>query len=233
MQWAKEARGNGQAGEIFRTGAVARGVDEKTATYIFDLMEKFAGYGFQQIAFGRLCAGVLPDLVAEGALPAAFMAAVLSSDMDNTDKVVTFIEECRSMKLKVEPPDVNRSGYMFTIDGDDTVVYGLGAIKGVGEGAIEGIVELRERDGPFRDLFEFCRRIDLKKANRRVLESLIRAGALDRLGENRATLMILLPLALKMAEQQAAMRGRRAGRSVRHVGARACGAQPQGGAGRD
>ena len=109
------------------------------------------------------------------------------------------------MKLKVEPPDVNRSSYMFTIDGDETVVYGLGAIKGVGEGAIEGIVESRERDGPFRDLFDFCRRIDLKKANRRVLESLIRAGALDHLGTNRATLMIQLPLALKMAEQQSAM----------------------------
>ena len=109
------------------------------------------------------------------------------------------------MKLKVEPPDVNRSSYMFTTDGDDTVVYGLGAIKGVGEAAIEGIVESRARDGQFRDLFEFCRRIDLKKANRRVLESLIRAGALDRLGANRATLMIQLPLALKMAEQHAAM----------------------------
>lgn len=109
------------------------------------------------------------------------------------------------MKLKVEPPDVNRSSYMFTIDGDETVVYGLGAIKGVGEGAIEGIVESRQQDGPFRDLFEFCRRIDLRKANRRVLESLIRAGALDHLGTNRATLMIQLPLALKMAEQQSAM----------------------------
>ena len=192
-------------GEIFRTGAVARGVEEDTATYIFDLMEKFAGYGFNKSHSAAYALVSYQTLWLKAHYPAAFMAAVLSSDMDNTDKVVTFIEECRAMKLKVEPPDVNRSSYMFTIDGDDTVVYGLGAIKGVGEGAIEGIVESRSRDGRFADLFDFCRRIDLKKANRRVLESLIRAGALDHLGNNRATLMIQLPLALKMAEQHAAM----------------------------
>jgi DNA polymerase-3 subunit alpha len=193
-------------GEIFRRGAVARGVDERTATYIFDLMEKFAGYGFNKSHSAAYALVSYQTLWLKAHYPAAFMAAVLSSDMDNTDKVVTFIEECRSMKLKVETPDVNRSRYTFTIDGDDTVVYGLGAIKGVGEGAIEGILESRDRDGVFRDLFDFCRRIDLKRANRRVLESLIRAGAVDRLGANRATLMIQLPLALKMAEQQAAMR---------------------------
>ncbi|MCB1803349.1 MAG: DNA polymerase III subunit alpha, partial [Gammaproteobacteria bacterium] len=176
---------------------------EDTATYIFDLMEKFAGYGFNKSHSAAYALVSYQTLWLKAHYPAAFMAAVLSSDMDNTDKVVTFIEECRAMKLKVEPPDVNRSSYMFTVDGDDTVVYGLGAIKGVGEGAIEGIVESRGRDGKFRDLFDFCRRIDLKKANRRVLESLIRAGALDRIGANRATLMIQLPLALKMAEQQA------------------------------
>jgi DNA polymerase-3 subunit alpha len=192
-------------GEIFRQGAVARGVDEDTATYIFDLMEKFAGYGFNKSHSAAYALVSYQTLWLKAHYPAAFMAAVLSSDMDNTDKVVTFIEECRSMKLAVEPPDVNRSSFMFTVDGDDTVVYGLGAIKGVGEGAIEGIVEARDAGGEFKDLFDFCRRIDMKKANRRVLESLIRAGALDRLGANRATLMIQLPLALKMAEQQAAM----------------------------
>jgi len=106
------------------------------------------------------------------------------------------------MKLNVQPPDVNRSYYMFTVDGDDTVVYGLGAIKGVGQGAIESIIQAREQAGQFRDLFDFCRRIDLRKANRRVMEALIRAGALDQIGSNRATLMLQLPLALKMAEQQ-------------------------------
>ncbi|MDJ0740891.1 MAG: DNA polymerase III subunit alpha [Gammaproteobacteria bacterium] len=193
-------------GEIFRQGAVARGVDEHTATYIFDLMEKFAGYGFNKSHSAAYALVSYQTLWLKAHYPAAFMAAVLSSDMDNTDKVVTFIEECRAMKLKVEPPDVNRSSYMFTVDGDDTVVYGLGAIKGVGEGAIDGIVESRTAGGRFADLFDFCRRIDVKKANRRVLESLIRAGALDRIGANRATLMIQLPLALKMAEQHAELR---------------------------
>ena len=168
-------------------------------------MEKFAEYGFNKSHSAAYALVSYQTLWLKAHYPAAFMAAVLSSDMDNTDKVVTFIEECRAMRLKVEPPDVNRSEYMFTVDGADTVVYGLGAIKGVGEGAIDGIVASRRADGVFRDLFDFCRRIDLKKANRRVLEALVRAGALDRLGANRATLMIQLPLALKVAEQHAEM----------------------------
>jgi DNA polymerase-3 subunit alpha len=133
--------------------------------------------------------------------PAAFMAAVLSADMDNTDKVVTLIEECRAQGLRVEPPAINRSAYRFTVANPGTVVYGMGAIKGVGESAIESIVEVRAADCPFRDLWDFCRRIDSHKVNRRVLEALIRAGALDELGPNRATLMVELPLALKLAEQ--------------------------------
>jgi DNA polymerase-3 subunit alpha len=188
-------------GEIFRKGAVERGVDEETATYIFDLMEKFAGYGFNKSHSAAYALVSYQTLWLKTHFPAAFMAAVLSSDMDNTDKVVTFIEECRAMRLTVAPPDVNRSQHMFTADGDDTIVYGLGAIKGVGESAIEGIIEARGQGGAFRDLFDFCRRIDLKKANRRVLESLVRAGALDALGPNRATLMIQLPLALQVAEK--------------------------------
>ncbi|MCG7955156.1 MAG: OB-fold nucleic acid binding domain-containing protein, partial [Candidatus Thiodiazotropha endolucinida] len=137
--------------------------------------------------------------------PAAFMAAVCSADMDNTDKVVPLIEECRRMKLKVEAPQVNLSHYKFTAIDEQTVVYGLGAIKGVGESAIESVIQERESHGVFEDIFEFCRRIDLRKVNRRVLESLIRAGALDGLGANRATLMLQLPLALKLAEQHHAM----------------------------
>jgi DNA polymerase-3 subunit alpha len=115
--------------------------------------------------------------------------------------VVTLIDECRSMGLKVEPPKLNRSEFRFTIDGDATVVYGLGAIKGVGESAIASMLAARNNGGPFQDLWDFCRRIDLHKVNRRVLEAMVRAGALDDLGENRATLMNQLPLALKLAEQ--------------------------------
>jgi len=186
---------------VFQEGAKDNGIDPDLAMKIFDLVEKFAGYGFNKSHSAAYALVSYQTLWLKTHYPAAFMAAVLSSDMDNTDKVVIFIEECRKMELSVEPPDVNRSQYRFTVDGDQAIVYGLGAIKGVGEAAIEGIIEARQQGGAFRDLFDFCRRIDLKKANRRVLESLIRAGALDRLGPNRATLMIQLPLALKVAEK--------------------------------
>ena len=186
---------------IFTKGAVERGVEEQTATYIFDLMEKFAGYGFNKSHSAAYALVSYQTMWLKAHYPEAFMAAVLSADMDNTDKVVTLIEECRGMKLAVEPPDVNRSEYMFTTSGSGKVVYGLGAVKGVGLSAIEGILEARKQGDPFKDLFELCRRIDLRKANRRVLEALIRAGALDGLGANRASLMNQLPLALKMAEQ--------------------------------
>ena len=188
-------------GEIFRKGAVERGVEEKTASYIFDLMEKFAGYGFNKSHSAAYALVSYQTLWLKSHYPAAFMAAVLSADMDNTDKVVTLIDECHDMELRVVPPSVNTSAYKFTVHRDGAIVYGLGAIKGVGEAAIEGIVRERKDNGPYPDLFEFCRRIDLKKANRRVLESLIRAGAMDEIGPNRATLMAALPQALKMAEQ--------------------------------
>jgi DNA polymerase-3 subunit alpha len=115
--------------------------------------------------------------------------------------VVTLIDECREMKLRVEPPAIDKSEYRFTVADETTVIYGLGAIKGVGESAIEAMLAARRDSGSFKDIWDFCRRIDLHKANRRVLEALIRAGALDGLGANRATLMAQLPMALKMAEQ--------------------------------
>ncbi len=189
---------------VFTKGALERGVDEEVATHIFDLMEYFSGYGFNKSHSAAYALVSYQTLWLKAHYPAAFMAAVLSADMDHTDKVVTMIEECREMKLKVESPHVNCSEYMFTTSGDDTIIYGLGAIKGVGQAAIEGIIEARKQGGCFTDLFDFCSRIDLRKSNRRVLESLIRAGALDKLGANRATLMLNLPTALKAAEQQVA-----------------------------
>lgn len=188
-------------GEIFREGAVARGVDEGVATYIFDLMEKFAGYGFNKSHSAAYALVSYQTMWLKAHYPSAFMAAVLSADMDTTEKVVTLIDECRSMNLVVNPPHVNHSERMFTVGETSAVIYGLGAIKGVGESAIESIIEARQSDGEFADIFEFCRRIDQRKVNRRVLESLLKAGALDELGPNRATLMNQLPLALKMAEQ--------------------------------
>ncbi len=187
---------------IFTKGALERGVDEKTATHIFDLMEKFAGYGFNKSHSAAYALVSYQTAWLKAHYPAAFMAAVISSDMDNTDKVVTFIDECRDMGLEVIPPDINRCQHRFTITDDKTILYGLGAIKGVGEAVIEAVVEAREKGGPFSDLFDFCQRIDLKKANRRVLETLIRSGAMDRLGPNRATLMDALPDAIRIAEQR-------------------------------
>ncbi|MES9858194.1 MAG: DNA polymerase III subunit alpha [Sedimenticola sp.] len=197
----KKAEEMQKQGQIFRKGAVERGVDEDTATYIFDLMEKFAGYGFNKSHSAAYALVSYQTMWLKAHYPAAFMAAVLSADMDTTEKVVTLVEECRSMGLTVTPPHVNHSQFKFTVNGDDTVIYGLGAIKGVGESAIDSIIDSRPEGDGYRDLFAFCRLIDLRKVNRRVLSSLVRAGALDALGSNRATLMSLLPLALKMAEQ--------------------------------
>ncbi len=188
-------------GEIFRQGAQELGVDEKVATYVFDLMEKFAGYGFNKSHSAAYAVVSYQTLWLKAHHPAAFMSAVLSADMDHTDKVVIMIDECRAMQLEVKPPDINYSHYKFVAAGENTVIYGLGAVKGVGEAAISGIVTAREDAGLFTDLFDFCHRIDLHKANRRVLEALIRSGAMDALGGNRASLMAQLPLALKMAEQ--------------------------------
>ena len=189
---------------IFEAGAAQRGVDGRTATYIFDLMDKFAGYGFNKSHSAAYALVSYQTLWLKAHYPAAFMAAVLSADMDNTDKVVTLIDECRTMRLEVRPPTVNASEWQFTIADDRTLIYGLGAIKGVGEGAILALREARQAEGPFRDLWDFCRRIDLQKMNRRVLEALVRSGALDELGANRATLMQHLPLAIRLAEQHKA-----------------------------
>ncbi|MEZ5581476.1 MAG: DNA polymerase III subunit alpha [Candidatus Competibacteraceae bacterium] len=186
---------------IFSKGAEERGVKAETATYIFDLMEKFAGYGFNKSHSAAYALVAYQTAWLKAHYPAAFMAAVLSSDMDKTDKVVVFIEECRKLGLTVTPPAVNVSDYRFTVDEQGQILYGLGAIKGVGEGAIEGLLAERQQHGPFRDLFDLCRRADGHKVNRRVMESLIRAGACDQLGANRATLMAQLPEALRLAEQ--------------------------------
>jgi DNA polymerase-3 subunit alpha len=187
--------------EIFTTGATERGVPEAQATHIFDLMEKFAGYGFNKSHSAAYAVLTFHTAWLKAHYPAAFMSAVLSSDMDKTDKVVTFIDECRAMGLKVLPPDVNASEYRFTVADDRTIRYGLGAVKGVGESAVQAIMDERRANGPFRDIADFCRRIDLQRVNKRVLEGLIRAGCLDRIGPNRATLMAELPQAMQLGEQ--------------------------------
>jgi DNA polymerase-3 subunit alpha len=186
---------------IFLEGSSQRGVDEKVAAGIFDLMEKFAGYGFNKSHSAAYALVSYQTAWLKAHYPAAFMAAVLSADMDNTDKIVHLIAECRDMKLQVVPPDINRSLYPFTVSSANTVVYGLGAIKGVGQAAIEGMLEERNAGGPFADLFDLCQRVDLRKVNRRVFDALIRAGALDSLDETRASQQANLDQALKLAEQ--------------------------------
>ncbi|WP_338526027.1 DNA polymerase III subunit alpha [Pseudomonas batumici] len=201
----------------FIEGCASNNIDADLAGNIFDLVEKFAGYGFNKshsAAYGLVS---YQTAWLKAHYPAPFMAAVLSADMHNTDKVVTLIEEVRTMKLRLDAPDVNASEFKFTVNDEGRIIYGLGAIKGVGEGPVEAITEARQ-DGPFKDLFDFCARVDLKRINKRTLDGLIRSGALDRLGphfhdeskayhanidRNRAVLLAAMEEAIKAAEQTA------------------------------
>ncbi len=187
--------------DIFLSGSAERGVEASIANYIFDLMEKFAGYGFNKSHSAAYALLSYQTAWLKAHYPAQFMASVLSSDMDKTDKVVTFIDECREMGLEVLPPDVNRSAFRFGAVDTRSILYGLGAIKGVGEGAIDNLLLERQQHGPFKSLDDLCRRIDTQKTNRRVLEALIKAGALDAIGPNRASLMAGLTGSLQRAEQ--------------------------------
>jgi DNA polymerase III subunit alpha len=186
---------------VFVSGAVARGVREAQATHIFDLMEKFAGYGFNKSHSAAYALLSYQTAWLKAHYPAAYMAAVLSSDMDKTEKVVTLIDECTGMRLKVLPPDVNASVYAFRVAAADSIRYGMGAIKGVGAAAVEAIIEERGKNGPFESLSDLCRRIDLQRVNRRVLEALIRSGSLDLIGPNRASLTAELERAMHLGEQ--------------------------------
>ncbi len=187
--------------EIFAKGAAKNNIDPELAMKIFDLVEKFAGYGFNKSHSAAYALVSYQTLWMKTHFPAEFMAAVMSADMDNTDKIVTLADECERMGLDLLPPDVNKGEYKFTVDEQQRVVYGIGAIKGVGEGPIESIIKAREEGGPFRDLFDFCCRVDLKRMNKRILQRLIRAGAMDNLGPHRASLMATLEKAIRQAEQ--------------------------------
>lgn len=186
----------------FTQGATERGVSANTASYIFDLMEKFAGYGFNKSHSAAYALLTYQTAWLKAHYPAAFMAAVLSSDMAHTDKVAIFIEECELLNLDLLPPHINQSYYKFTVSAQEKIQYGLGAIKGVGLAAIENIIETRSQK-PFVDLYDFCARVDLRKVSRRVIEALIRSGTLDCFGEHRAGLMANMEPAILAAEQRA------------------------------
>ena len=186
---------------IFMEGAVKNGVEEATATYIFDLMEKFAGYGFNKSHSAAYALVSYQTAWLKAHYPAEFMAAVSSSDMDTTDKMVIFIDDCKQQGLVVVPPNVNLSHYKFTVDEKGSVVYGLGAVKGAGEAAIDLIVENREKEGEFTSFVDLCKRVSSQKVSRRVLETLIKAGAFDVFGKSRRSLMEFLPEACQIADQ--------------------------------
>ncbi|MBY5948844.1 DNA polymerase III subunit alpha [Photobacterium rosenbergii] len=185
----------------FEEGAVKNGIDGELAMKIFDLVEKFAGYGFNKSHSAAYALVSYQTLWLKAHYPAEFMAAVMTADMDNTDKIVGLVDECHRMKLELLPPDVNKGLYRFNVDDNGAIVYGIGAVKGVGEGPIENIIAAREKGGHFKDLFDFCARIDTKKVNKRVLEKLIKSGAMDRLGPNRAAMMATLDDAIRAASQ--------------------------------
>lgn len=195
--------------EVFQNGAAEQGIDPDLAIKIFDLVEKFAGYGFNKSHSAAYALVSYQTAWLKAHYPAQFMAATMSSDMDKTDKVVTFIEEVRNMGLNLLPPDVNAGEFQFTVNLADNIIYGLGAIKGLGEGPIDSIIAAR-KDGPFKDLFDFCCRVDPRKVNKRALEALVRSGAFDLIGPgvdvdfDRAVMWCAIPEAVKTAEQKAA-----------------------------
>jgi len=191
-----------QQRSVFVDGAVGRGVSQHSAAHIFDLMEKFAGYGFNKSHSAAYALLSYQTAYLKAHYPAQFMAAVLSADMDHTDKVVTLIKECSDMGLAVLSPDVNASRYEFAACGEHSIRYGLGAVRGVGRGAVEALIGEREARGAYRNLEDLCRRLDLQKVNRRVLEALLRSGSLDGLEANRATMMDRLPAAMQLGDQR-------------------------------
>jgi len=186
---------------IFVDGAMKNGVANRLATHIFDLMEKFAGYGFNKSHSAAYALLAYQTAWLKAHYPAAFMAAVLSSDMDNTDKIVTLREELRRMQIQLLPPDVNVSDFKFHVIDAVSIRFGLGAIKGAGHSAIETIIEERSNGGNFHDLFDLCKRVDARKVNKRVLEAMIRSGAADALGPGRSSLLASLAKAMQLAEQ--------------------------------
>jgi DNA polymerase-3 subunit alpha len=191
-----------QQRDVFAQGAAAQGIDADLAAHIFDLVEKFAGYGFNKSHSAAYALVSYQTLWLKAHYPAAFMAATMSSDIDHTAKVVVLLDECHQLGVDVLPPDVNQGQYVFTVNDQNQIVFGLGAVKGVGSAPVEAIVISRDAGGPFVDLFDFCARVDPKKMSKRVYEALIQSGALDSLGDHRAQLMAALPDALRAAEQR-------------------------------
>ncbi len=188
---------------IFVSGATERGVDGALADSIFDLMEKFAGYGFNKSHSTAYALIAYQTAWLKAHYRAEFMAAVLSADMDNTDKISHLIDDVKLQCIELLPPDINHSVFYFKAAETNTICYGLGAIKGVGHNVIDAMVAERQDNGPFRSLHDYCQRIDTQRTNKRTLEALITSGSMDGFGQTRSTLMASLPDAMAAAEQEA------------------------------
>jgi DNA polymerase-3 subunit alpha len=183
----------------FMTGAKVNNIPEEKAKYIFDLMAKFAGYGFNKSHSAAYALIAYQTAYLKAHYPAQFLAALLSCDVENTDKVVKYINECRQEKIEVLPPDINESFHDFTVI-NDRIRFGLAAVKNVGGAALDSILAERKEGGPYRSLSDFCNRIDSSKVNRKVIESLIKAGAFDSMKGHRAQYMEILDLCIDRAK---------------------------------
>ncbi len=186
---------------VFLEGSVNNNIDKDLAGNIFDLVEKFAGYGFNKSHSAAYALLSYQTAWLKCHHKEAFMCAVLSADMDNTDKVVIFINDCIENKIKVLTPNINKSDFNFSVEENNCIRYGLGAIKGVGEAALKNVLLDRKKAGEFQSIDEFCRRVDMGKVNKRVMEALIKSGAMDQIGSNRASQFFYLPKVVKAAEQ--------------------------------
>lgn len=189
---------------IFEAGAAEKGIDKNTANEIFNYMEKFAGYGFNKSHAAAYALVSYQTAWLKCHYLAEYLAATMSSELTNTDQLKIFVDDGLDNGITFLPPSVNHSEYRFMPDNNKQIRYGLGAIKGTGEGAVEAIVQARKQGGAFTDLFDFCQRVDRQHLNRRTMEALVRAGAFDELNDNRAQLLANISLAIENAEQQAA-----------------------------
>ncbi len=181
-------------------GALKRGFNAKKAEAVFNQMEYFAGYGFNKSHSAAYALIAYQTAYLKAHYPVEFIAALISSDMDNTDKVVQYISECRRTGIEILPPDVNKSSTRFTVE-SGKIRFGLAAVKNVGQGAIEEVLKARAEGGPFLSIYDFCERVDLQKVNKRVVEGLIKCGAFDSTGAKRAQLMAVCEQAMEMAQR--------------------------------
>ena len=188
--------------EVFVTGAGKKDIKKQKANEIFDLIDKFSGYGFNKSHSVAYAYVSYQTAWLKAHFPAPFMAAVLSGMMDDTDRVAFTVGESKKSGLIVSKPNICQSEYEFSITDNKTIIYGLGAIKGVGESLVRAVVLERENNGSYTDIFDFCLRIEKKYLNRRAIEALIYSGAFDVFGVNRTTLIATYPRAIKQAEQR-------------------------------